>query len=96
VDLAANRRDSAEAHASQAAALFGKLGQPESQWRACGIGMLALKPEQAASKEVECENIRKTVAERWGKELWERYLTRPDVQRSARLRVNSRGRVNTQ
>jgi tetratricopeptide (TPR) repeat protein len=90
VELAASRRDSARADAAQAAELFGKLEQPESQWRACSIGVLALTREQAASKEIECENIRKTVAERWGKELWERYLTRPDVLRSPRLRVNSR------
>ncbi len=85
-ELAARDTSAARRHAAEAEKAFENLGQAEAQWRACSFGAFSAERSEASAQAVRCEAIRKVAADRWGHELWGRYLTRPDVRdRIARL-----------
>jgi tetratricopeptide (TPR) repeat protein len=85
-ELAAGKGVAALQYAGKASAEFAKLQQPEAQWRACTLELLASSRDSAGSRVYDCERIRISAEERWGKDLWARYLTRADVRtRTARL-----------
>ncbi|MBC7924844.1 MAG: tetratricopeptide repeat protein, partial [Bryobacteraceae bacterium] len=83
VQLLAGKLETARSLAARAGNLFAQFGQPEAQWRACTLEASALGSSDSAARNAECDNIRNTIPTRWGKQLWDRYLTRPDV--TARL-----------
>ncbi|MDZ4801158.1 MAG: protein kinase [Bryobacteraceae bacterium] len=85
-ELAAGHVATAKSNATRARAALAKLGQPEAEWRACTVEAFSSSREEAGARVIECDNIRKLAAERWGKDLWERYMARADVRaRIARL-----------
>ena len=79
-DLASHDADAAALRASDAQRRFSQLDQPESAWQACAIAALAMRANAAIQKSEECEQIRSHLLKRWGQELYNRYLTRPDVR----------------
>ncbi len=85
-ELAANNMASAKSYASRARAELSKLSQPGAEWRACTTEAIAASRERSGARVYDCDSIRKTAEERWGADLWARYLTRTDVRaRMARL-----------
>jgi serine/threonine protein kinase/Tfp pilus assembly protein PilF len=71
-------------YALQAQENFNRAGQLESEWRAWAVASrasLLKKDERAASDQLaQSNNVLSQLRQKWGEEVFEKYLTRPDIQ----------------
>jgi serine/threonine protein kinase/tetratricopeptide (TPR) repeat protein len=70
--------------ATQAQERFGKAGQHESEWRAWLIGARASQrlgdKTKATEQLAQARNVYAQLQQKWGAEVFNRYITRPDIQ----------------
>lgn len=72
-------------NASQAQEVFARLGQQASEWRALGVAALASEKSGDKTKAQEyalrANDAISKLEQRWGKDNYDTFLSRPDVQR---------------
>jgi len=76
---------SAVTNAIQAREVFARLGQQASEWRALAVALIASAKlgdkNKAQEYSLRANESASGLEQRWGKENWNTFLARPDVQR---------------
>jgi len=83
--LLAGDAGTASAHALEAAGVFARLGRAGSEWRALAIAAQASfksgDKTRAREYAVRARELLSSLEQRWGRENYQSYMRRPDVQR---------------
>jgi uncharacterized protein HemY len=83
--LLAGDSKAALSSALQAQEVFGRLGQPASEWRALLVAAQASQNLGDKSKSGEyamrAKDLLSKLEQRWGSDNYKSYLSRPDIQR---------------
>jgi hypothetical protein len=84
--LLAGDSGAASAQALEAAGVFARLGQVASEWRALAIAAQASHNSgdktRAREYAVRAKDLLSSLEQRWGKENYQSYMRRPDVERN--------------
>jgi len=84
--LLAGDSGAASAQAIEAAGVFARLGQVASEWRALAIAAQASHHSgdktRAREYAVRAKDLLSSLEQRWGREHYQSYMRRPDVQRN--------------